>query len=169
MAEAVRCLTPGGVMVPPLRVPPPLPEEEASEAASTGRQEGSEATNPNTDGLRAELAEARSMLAEARDALVEARGLANSWGSHDGTPEVPVRSTEQEPSVSDCLEVERKEFLSLQKDLEELREWVQAESQARVTALSQLQDVGVLAAGTSPTLMLCKQGAAEAGAGGQAA
>jgi len=169
-------LASGGVMVPPLSVPPPLPEEDGSEAASTGRSQGSKATNTITDGLRAELAEARSMLAGARDALVEARGLAHSWGSHDGIPEIPVDSMEHQPSVADCPDaacstvgtapmctsngkVERKEFLSLQKDLAELREWVQAESEARVTALSRLQDVGVPSSGPSAAHappMFCK-------------
>jgi len=181
--------TSGAVRVPPLNVPPPLPEEDGSEAASTGCGKGNEATNTITDGLRAEVAEARSMLAEARDALVEARGLAHSWGSHDdGFHEIPVGSTEHQPSVADCLDVacgtvgmlpscttngkvERTEFLSLQKDLAELREWVQAESETRVTALSRLQDVGVPSSGPSAVhapSMFCKQGAAVAGAGSHA-
>jgi len=176
----------GGVTVPTLRVPPPLPEEDGSEAASTGRGQGSEATNTITEGLRSELAEARSMLSEARDALVEARGLAHTWGSHDGMPEIPVGNTDHEPSVTHCLDmasrgsgmppmcgtdgkVERKEFLSMQKDLADLREYVKAESQARVTSLLNCQDVGLSSSEpsrTHATPVLCKPGAAEAAAGG---
>jgi len=195
----------GGVIVPPLSVPPPLPEEDGSEAASTGRDQcseahgqGNEGTNTIADCLRAELAEARSMLADARDVLVEARGLAHSWGSHGTRPEIPVgpdaepgkaarwqREVQQMRGFGQACEVvgaapmcitsgkvECKEFLSLQKDLAELREWVQAESEARVTALSRLQDVGVPSASAGPSPehappMLCKPGAAEAGAVGQ--